>query len=99
MKKQTWISVGILVLLFVISTASAVIVTDQSLQKELKNNKEKLFSLQQEYILLQQNYIALQQNYTDQQYQFMEIFAPSLETKLGAKVFYDNKTGKNYLWM
>ena len=99
MKKQTWISVGVLALLFVISIPSAITVIDQSLQEELKNNKEKLFSLQQEYNSLQQNYTDLQQNYTDQQHQFMEIFAPSLETKLGAKVMYDNKTDRNYLWM
>ena len=99
MKKRIWILVGVVALLFVISTASAVIVIDQSLQEELKNNKEKLFSLQQEYSSLQQNYTDLQQNYTDQQRQFMDIFAPSLETKLGAKVMYDNKTDKNYLWM
>jgi len=65
----------------------------------LTDNKEKLLSLQQEYNSLQQNYSALQQNYTDQQHQFMELFAPRLETALGAKVLYDAKAGKNYLWM
>lgn len=29
----------------------------------------------------------------------MELFAPRLETALGAKVLYDAKAGKNYLWM
>lgn len=29
----------------------------------------------------------------------MELFAPKLETALGAKVLYDAKAGKNYLWI
>ena len=86
-------------MLFIISIALTVVVVDQELKKELASSKEKLLSLQQQHNTLQQNYAALQQNYTDQQHQFMELFAPRLETALGAKVLYDAKAGKNYLWM
>ena len=100
MKKQTWIFVSIiLALLFVTSIFTTVTVASQKLQGEMKNNKEKLLSLQQEYSSLQQNYSDLQQNFTDQQHEFMETFKPSLETALGAKVLYDSKASENYLWM
>jgi hypothetical protein len=100
MKKQTWVFFSIIIaLLFVSSIFTAVTVASQELQEEMKNNKEKLLSLQQEYSCLQQNYSDLQQNYTDQQHEFMEIFKPSLETALGAKVLYDSKAAQNYLWV
>jgi len=99
LKKQIWISVSLISLLFIFSIAIAVTVVDQRLKEELTDKKEKLLSLQQEYSSLQQNYAVLQQNFTDQQHQFMGIFTPSLETKLGAKVLYDAKKGENYLWM
>ena len=100
MKKQTWGFVSIIIaLVFIGSIFTAVTVASQKLQEEIENNKEKLFSLQQEYSSLQQNYGDLQQNYTDQQHEFMEIFKPSIETALGAKVLYDSKATQNYLWM
>lgn len=98
LRKQICIA-GTISLLFIISIALTVTVVDQELKKELTSNKEKLLSLQQEHSVLQQNYAVLQENYTDQQHQFMELFAPKLETALGAKVLFDAKAGKNYLWM
>lgn len=97
MKKQIWGS--LLALLFIVSVALTAIVTDQELKQELAENKEKLASLQQEYNSLQINYSALQENCTAQQHEFMGLFNPKIETALGAKVLYDAKQGKNYLWM
>jgi hypothetical protein len=103
MRKSIWLSALTMTLIFVASIALAVNTLEQKYLKEITDTKEQLLSLQKDYDTLQQEYFTLQQNYTDQQNQFMDIFTPSLETQLGAKVLVDNKTGvnygKNYLWV
>ena len=101
MNRKLWISVY-LITLVVVSLVSVLVTIEfrkfefQSLNEELANTKQELFSLEE-------NYVTLQKNYSDQQYQVMAAFTPNLETQIGAKVLVDNKAGenfgKNYLWV
>lgn len=101
LNKKLWVAV-FLIILVIVSLISAVAALEfrkfefQRLNEELANTKQELVSLEEDYV-------SLQKNYSDQQYQVMAAFTPSLETRLGAKVLVDNKSGanfgKNYLWV
>lgn len=87
MSKQAWLSASIIALLLVCLLAVVITKTieTQKLQKEVASIKQHLSSLEK--------------NYSDQQQQFMSVFTPRIETRLGAKVLWDASTGRNYLWV
>ena len=97
MKKRFWIPILITCLIAVSFVSAAVTAEFQKLEFQRLNGE--LTSTKKELLSLQLDYASLQQNYSEQQYQIMAAFTPSLETQLGAKILWDSKAGKNYLWM